>query len=88
MKPTYLIPLWDLMGISLGFGTALLGKKAAMLCTASVEEVIENHYENQLRKIGEDEKDLKTKTANKNKYGRFGTPWAAHGHQNAIPGRV
>ena len=61
MKPTYFLPLWDLMGISLGFGTALLGKKAAMLCTASVEEVIENHYENQLNKIGEDEKDLKTK---------------------------
>ena len=31
MKPTYLLPLWDLMGISLGFGTALLGKKAPML---------------------------------------------------------
>ncbi|MDC0232218.1 demethoxyubiquinone hydroxylase family protein [Pelagibacteraceae bacterium] len=61
MKPTYMLPLWDLMGISLGFGTALLGKKAAMLCTASVEEVIENHYENQLSKIGDDEKDLKTK---------------------------
>ena len=61
MKPTYLLPLWDLMGVSLGFGSALLGKKAAMLCTASVEEVIENHYENQLNKIGEDEKDLKTK---------------------------
>ena len=60
-KPTYLLPLWDLMGISLGFGTALLGKKAAMLCTASVEEVIEDHYENQLKKIGDDEKDLKTK---------------------------
>ena len=59
MKPTYLLPLWDLMGISLGFGTALLGKKAAMLCTASVEEVIEDHYENQLKKIGEDEKELK-----------------------------
>ena len=61
MKATYMLPLWDLMGVSLGFGTALLGKKAAMLCTASVEEVIENHYENQLSKIGEDEKDLKTK---------------------------
>ena len=61
MKPTYLLPLWDLMGISLGFGTALLGKKATMLCTASVEEVIEDHYENQLRKIGEDEKELKEK---------------------------
>jgi len=61
MKPTYLLPLWDLMGVSLGFGSALLGKKATLLCTASVEEVIEDHYENQLRKIGEDEKDLKTK---------------------------
>ena len=61
MKPTYLLPLWDLMGVSLGFGSALLGKKATLLCTASVEEVIEDHYENQLGKIGEDEKDLKTK---------------------------
>ena len=61
MKPTYLLPLWDLMGISLGFGTALLGKKAAMLCTASVEEVIEDHYQNQLKKLGNDEKELKAK---------------------------
>ena len=61
IKPTYLLPLWDIMGITLGFGTAVLGKKAAMLCTASVEEVIEDHYENQLKKLGDDEKDLKSK---------------------------
>jgi len=61
MKPTHLLPLWDLIGISLGFGSALLGRKAAMLCTASVEEVIENHYEDQLKKLGEDEQDLKIK---------------------------
>ena len=61
MKPTYFLPLWDIMGVSLGFGTALLGKKAAMLCTASVEEVIEDHYQNQIEKIGDDEKDLKNK---------------------------
>ena len=61
IKPTYLLPLWDIMGVTLGFGTALLGKKAAMLCTASVEEVIENHYQNQLEKLGNDEKDLKAK---------------------------
>ena len=41
------------------FSTALLGKKAAMLCTASVEEVIEDHYQNQLKKIGNDEEELK-----------------------------
>jgi len=61
IKPTYMLPLWDVMGVALGFGTALLGKKATMLCTASVEEVIENHYHNQLKKIGSDEKDLKDK---------------------------
>ena len=61
MKPTYLLPLWDLIGVSLGFGTVLLGKRASMLCTASVEEVIEDHYQKQLKKIGNDEKELKTK---------------------------
>ena len=61
IKPTYFLPLWDLMSVALGFSTAMLGKKATMLCTASVEEVIENHYENQLKKIGDDEKDLKEK---------------------------
>ena len=33
IKPTRFLPLWDLLGVGLGFGTALLGKKAAMLCT-------------------------------------------------------
>ena len=61
IKPTYLLPVWDIMGVALGFGTALLGKKAAMLCTASVEEVIDGHYKNQLKKLGNDEKDLKKK---------------------------
>jgi len=61
IKPTYFLPLWDLMGVTLGFGTALLGKKATMLCTASVEEVIEDHYQNQLKKLGNDEMDLKSK---------------------------
>ena len=39
IRPTKLLPLWDLMGVTLGFGTAMLGERAAMLCTASVEEV-------------------------------------------------
>jgi len=61
IKPTYLLPLWDLMGVALGFGTAMLGKKATMLCTASVEEVIEEHYKNQIEKIGNDEENLRKK---------------------------
>ena len=61
IKPTYLLPLWDVMGVALGFGTAILGEKATMLCTASVEEVIEDHYQNQIKKLGSDEKNLKDK---------------------------
>ena len=53
------MPLWDLLGVTLGFGTTLLGQKAAMLCTASVEEVICDHYKDQLDKLGDDEKELK-----------------------------
>ena len=49
------------MGVALGFGTVLLGKEAAMLCTASVEEVIEDHYEKQIKKLGNDEMSLKAK---------------------------
>ena len=61
IKPTKLLPLWDLMGITLGFGTAMMGKKAAMLCTASVEEVIDEHYLNQIKEIKNDEKSLRKK---------------------------
>jgi len=59
IKPTKLLPLWDLLGVGLGFGSTLLGKKAALLCTASVEEVIDKHYLNQINQLGADEKELK-----------------------------
>ena len=61
ISKTKLLPLWDLLGVTLGFGTAMLGKKATMLCTASVEEVIGDHYKNQTYKLEEDEKELKKK---------------------------
>jgi 3-demethoxyubiquinol 3-hydroxylase len=61
IKPTKFLPLWDLLGVGLGFGSTLLGKKAAMLCTASVEEVIDKHYQNQINQLGPDEKNLKKK---------------------------
>ena len=59
IRPTKFLPLWDLLGVGLGFGSTLLGKKAAMLCTASVEEVIDEHYQNQINQLGSDEKNLK-----------------------------
>ena len=59
IKPTKLLPLWDLLGVGLGFSSTMLGKKTAMLCTASVEEVIDGHYKNQIDQIGSDENNLK-----------------------------
>ena len=61
IKPTKLLPLWDLLGVGLGFSSTILGKKAAMLCTASVEEVIQEHYSNQIKQLHSDEKKLKDK---------------------------
>ena len=61
IKPTKFLPLWDLLGVGLGFGSTILGKKAAMLCTASVEEVIDEHYANQIKVLRSDEKKLKDK---------------------------
>ena len=61
IKPTKFLPLWDILGVGLGFGSTILGKKAAMLCTASVEEVIDEHYSDQIRQLESDEKKLKEK---------------------------
>tara|TARA_B100001939_G_scaffold157565_1_gene136210 strand:- start:18 stop:551 length:534 start_codon:yes stop_codon:yes gene_type:complete len=61
IKPTRFLKIWDLLGVGLGFGSTILGKKAAMLCTASVEEVIDKHYQNQINQIGDDEIELKKK---------------------------
>ena len=47
VRPTALRPLWDAAGFMLGAATALMGEKAAMACTAAVEEVIEAHYAKQ-----------------------------------------
>ena len=61
IKPTRFLKIWDLLGVGLGFGSTILGKKAAMLCTASVEEVIDKHYQDQIDQIGDDEVELKKK---------------------------
>ena len=61
IKPTKFLPLWDLLGVGLGFGSTILGRKAAMLCTASVEEVIDEHYSNQIKQLENDEIKLKEK---------------------------
>ena len=59
IRPTLFLPFWDMLGTALGFGTAILGKKATMLCTASVEEVIDQHYKDQIEYISNNEKEEK-----------------------------
>lgn len=59
VRPTVMTPLWHVAGFALGAATALLGEKAAMACTEAVEEVIDEHYQNQLDLLPEEETELK-----------------------------
>ena len=59
VRPTALLPLWNVAGFALGASTALMGEKAAMACTVAVEKVIGEHYQEQLDILGDDHKDLK-----------------------------
>lgn len=49
VRPSFITPLWKLGAFSIGVGTALIGKEAAMACTVAVETVIGGHYNDQLR---------------------------------------
>ncbi|XP_054524258.1 5-demethoxyubiquinone hydroxylase, mitochondrial isoform X3 [Pan troglodytes] len=55
VRPTVLMPLWNVLGFALGAGTALLGKEGAMACTVAVEESIAHHYNNQIRTLMEED---------------------------------
>ena len=62
VRPSALLPLWHLAGFALGAGTAILGEQAAMACTVAVEEVIDEHYQDQVKKLdemGSDDKELR-----------------------------
>ena len=53
VRPTIMLPIWNLAGYSLGLISAAMGKKAAMACTIAVEEVIGKHYEKQANQLTE-----------------------------------
>lgn len=54
-RPSILFPVWHVAGFALGAATALIGPKAAMACTVAVEEVIDEHYRQQMTKLGQSE---------------------------------
>lgn len=54
VRPTALEPVWRVAGFALGAATAFMGEKTAMACTAAVEEVIDEHYAQQIAKLDHD----------------------------------
>jgi ubiquinone biosynthesis monooxygenase Coq7 len=63
VRPTALHPLWHVAGYALGVVTARLGPEAAMACTVAVEDVISDHYAEQLEALDKkpEEKELRDK---------------------------
>ncbi|TVY29573.1 5-demethoxyubiquinone hydroxylase, mitochondrial [Lachnellula hyalina] len=48
VRPTALYPVWTMAATVLGWGTAVMGREAAMACTEAVETVIGGHYNEQV----------------------------------------
>jgi ubiquinone biosynthesis monooxygenase Coq7 len=51
VRPSLLTPFWRAAAFALGAGTALLGEKAAHACTDAVEQVIGEHYAQQIEEL-------------------------------------
>ena len=51
VRPTVFLPIWHVATTCLGYATAIMGKEAAMACTAAVEEVICEHYDSQIKQL-------------------------------------
>lgn len=58
VRPTLMAPVWRVAGFGLGAVTALMGEQAAHACTEAVEDVIEEHYSDQLDALGGDDPEL------------------------------
>lgn len=50
-RPSIFMPIWQILGFAIGSSTAALGKNSAMICTEAVEEVIDEHYQDQLKQL-------------------------------------
>jgi ubiquinone biosynthesis monooxygenase Coq7 len=58
VRPTALQPVWNVAGFALGAVTALMSEKAALACTDAVETVIDRHYGDQLKQLGDQDPEL------------------------------
>lgn len=63
VRPTLLMPIWNIGGYMMGYISGMLGSSSAMACTVAVEDVITSHYNDQLRECNElsiDDTDIKS----------------------------
>lgn len=51
VRPTVMYPVWKLAASALGWGTAIMGREAAMACTEAVETEIGTHYNLQVQEL-------------------------------------
>ena len=61
IKPTKLKAFFGIGAYAMGVGTALMGAKAAYVCTEAVEEIIEKHYQKQIDQLDGIDEELKEK---------------------------
>ena len=61
IQPTKLAPIFEVGAFAMGVGSALLGRKAAYVCTEAVEEIIEDHYDNQIDQLDGVDEEIKKK---------------------------
>jgi len=60
-RPTVLFPIIDKLAYGVGAVTAMMGKESSMVCTSAVEEVIADHYSQQISELGSKNSELKKK---------------------------
>lgn len=61
IRPTMMYPVWKVAATALGWGTAMMGKEAAMACTEAVETEIGEHYNNQVRVLLQWEREMQAR---------------------------
>lgn len=61
VRPTAMYPIWKAAATALGWGTAIMGREAAMACTEAVETEIGEHYNNQVRVLLQWAKEMESR---------------------------
>ena len=44
VRPSIMVPIWNLAGKVLGVTSSIFGNRTAMLVTEAIEDIIEKHY--------------------------------------------